>query len=501
MNFKLKSLVDLGDIKQYSTSKNAHINYIHDEGEYGPPNYNNLETYNKMNKEQQHFVQKLGTNFQNIISNLDGLDPTYIQKLKDVSDYKQDNPNLKNIPLGNYTMGDSGCLISSLMGIYFLYTGNKIDVTKFIKDVIRDDLWNMQTCGDGDVLADTSKTHALTSNWGLSAEKINIKQVISTLESGEKILVNVTKDSPMGSGGPLGHYFVLDHINKNTGEIYIYNPNSKYEGYVTLEFLEANVFTYLNPIRNGLWKIEYNPNFKAEKESVSANKHNALEYNYKTLKQNTLETLYETSKNSSLSNADPDVDLGATSFKNVENFNQYIKDNVNTAGYGTRSGVVAAGLTLISGYNFATGKRLRYSQPLRQVNITTNSVDQEGIVNEKFYLDCSSFAWWALYNGGFKIPVDSSNKLYTAYTGNQEAWARNTGNLKSYENGQPGDFLINSGHIVLIVGNYDGGYYCAEFSSPSSGAQITKRSFSDLNNLGYSLMDMESYYSDSNNVR
>ena len=163
--------------------------------------------------------------------------------------------------------------------------------------------------------------------------------------------------------------------------------------------------------------------------------------------------------------------------------------------------MVAAGLTLISGYNFATGKRLRYSQPLRQVNITTNSVDQEGIVNEKFYLDCSSFAWWALYNGGFKIPVDSSNKLYTAYTGNQEAWARNTGNLKSYENGQPGDFLINSGHIVLIVGNYDGGYYCAEFSSPSSGAQITKRSFSDLNNLGYSLMDMESYYSDSNNVR
>lgn len=505
MNFKLKSLVDLGDIKQYSTSKNAHINYIHDEGEYGPPNYNNLETYNKMNKEQQHFVQKLGTNFQNIISNLEGLDQTYIQKLKDVSDYKQDNPNLKNIPLGNYTMGDSGCLISSLMGIYFLYTGNKIDVTKFIKDVMRDDLWNMQTCGDGDVLANTSKTHALTSNWGLLAEKINLKEVIPTLESGEKILVNVTKDSPMGSGGPLGHYFVLDHINRNTGEIYIYNPNSKYEGYVTLEFLEANVFSYLNPVRNGLWKIEYNPNFRAESVSISAQKYNAPQFNYENLDSNVLEILYETSNNATVSNNNPAVDLGATSFQNVENFNQYIKDNVNAAGYGTRAGVVAAGLSLISGYNFATGKRLRYSQPLRQVNKETNTIDSEGIVKNDFYLDCSSFAWWTLYTGGFKIPFFSSGITTRAYTGDQINWAKETGLLKPIEEGKAGDFLVHHNskgeHIILVLGNYDGGYYCAEFSSPSSGAIISKRSYQLLKNEQYSLMDMSQYYGDSDNVR
>lgn len=501
MNFKLKSLVDLGDIKHYSTSKNAHINYIHDEGEYGPPNYNNLETYNKINKDQKHFVQKLGTNMQDAFSNLNGLDSKYIQKLKDVSDYKQDNPNLKNIPLGNFTMGNSGCMISSLMGIYYLYTGKTIDVTKFIKDVMRDKLWNMQTCGDADVFS-KEVTFAITTNWGLSAKPIKATNIVSVLKSGQKILVNVNKDSPMGSGGSLGHYFVLDHINQSTGEIYVYNPNSKYEGYVTMEFLEANVLPYLNTeVRSSLWSVNYDPNHASMSQSISANKYNAPEFNFETLDQNTLETLYETSKNVPLSNDNPNVDLGATSFKNVENFNQYIKDNINSAGYGTRAGVVAAGLSLISGYNFATGKRLRYSQPLRQVNTATNSVDQEGIVNENFYLDCSSFAWWALYNGGFKIPVNSTNQLYTAYTGNQEAWAKNTGNLKSSENGKPGDFLINSGHIVLIVGNYDGGYYCAEFSSPSSGAQITKRSFSELNNLGYNLMDMESYYSDSNNVR
>lgn len=506
MNFKLKSLVDLGDIKHYSTSKNAHINYIHDEGEYGPPNYNNLETYNKINKDQKHFVQKLGTNLQDAFSNLNGLDSKYIQKLKDVSDYKQDNPNLKNIPLGNFTMGNSGCMISSLMGIYYLYTGKTIDVTKFIKDVMRDKLWNMQTCGDADVFS-KEVTFAITTNWGLSAKPIKATNIVSVLQSGQKILVNVNKESPMGSGGPLGHYFVLDHINPATGEIYIYNPNSKYEGYVTMEFLEANVLPYLNTeVRSSLWSINYNPNHKAMSQSVSANKYNAPDFNYEKLGLNALEIMHQTSANAPVSANIPAVDLGATSFKTVENFNQYIKDNVNAAGYGTRNGVIAAGLSLISGYNFATGKRLRYSQPERQVNAETNNIDAEGIVNADFYLDCSSFAWWALYTGGFKTPLFSSGNNTQAYTGDQINWAKETGSLKPFEEGRAGDFLIRhvtqaNAHIVMIVGKDETGYYCAEFSSPDNGAQITKKTFTDLNNNGYNLIDMDAYYSNSNNVR
>lgn len=498
MNFKINNNFNLSNIKSYNATKNAYINHVVDEGTYGPPNLNDPETYDKMNKDQANFMQKLGTG-KNIMLNYQGLTTSYIERLKNVSDYKQDNPNLSSIPLDGYTMGDSGCMISSLMGIYYLYTGKQIDVTKFIKDVQRDKLWTKSTCGNPDTFSN-SVTHAVTTNWGLSASRIHSAEINSNLQNGKKILVCVDSNSPLAGPGN-GHYLVLDHINPNTGDIYIYNPNSKYEGYVNKEFLESNVLNHLTADDSGLWCVTYNKNHTSMSQSVSANKYNAPEFNFETLDQNTLETLYETSKNVPLSNDNPNVDLGATSFKNVENFNQYIKDNINSAGYGTRAGVVAAGLSLISGYNFATGKRLRYSQPLRQVNTATNSVDQEGIVNENFYLDCSSFAWWSLYNGGFKIPVNSTNQLYTAYTGNQEAWAKNTGNLKSSENGKPGDFLINSGHIVLIVGNYDGGYYCAEFSNPSSGAQITKRSFSELNNLGYNLMDMESYYSDSNNVR
>lgn len=506
MNFKVNNNFKLSNVKIYNGTKQAHINYVSNDEEYGPPNVNDPVTYDKMNKNPANFYQKIGIN-ENFIDNLQGLTPAYIERLKNVSDYKQDNPKISNISLGNYTMGDSGCMISSLMGIYYMYTGNQIDVNKFIKDVVRDDFWNMQTCGNGDLLTDSSTTHALTSNWGLSAEKINKEDIISTLKNGEKVLVNVTKDSPMGSGGPLGHYFVLDHINEKTGEIYIYNPNSKYEGYVTMDFLVANVFPYLNTsVRNGLWKVSYDPDFKEKSQSISANKYNVPDFNYAKIDQNTLETLYEVSQNAQLTTQTPALDLGATSFQNVANFNQYIKDNVNAAGYGTREGVVAAGLSLISGYNFATGKRLRYSQPGRQVNHDTNSIDAEGIVNENFYLDCSSFAWWALYTGGFNIPKLSNGAICPANTGFQLNWASDAGYSKTIENGKPGDFLVyhkggSEGHIVMIIGSYDEGYYCAEFSNPDVGGQISKKTFSELKNSNYYLMDMEKYYNDSNNVR
>lgn len=501
MNFKINNNFNLSNVKSYNGTKNAYVNYVTET--YGPPNLKDQETYDKINKDQANFMQKLGTG-QNLMLNYQGLNPSYIERLKNVSDYKQDNPNLSSIPLDGYTMGDSGCMISSLMGIYYLYTGNQIDVTKFIKDVQRDELWTKSTCGDPDTFSNPV-THAVTTNWGLSASRINSAEINSSLQNGKKILVCVDSTSPLAGPGN-GHYLVLDHINPNTGDIYIYNSNSKYEGYVTMEFLEFNVLNHLTADDSGLWSVTYNPDHKAMSQSVSANKYSAPDFNYSKLDLNTIETLYEVSNNAPVSNTTPAVDLGATSFKTVENFNQYIKDNVNAAGYGTRSGVIAAGLSLISGYNFATGKRLRYSQPNRQINAETNNIDAEGIVNEDFYLDCSSFAWWALYTGGFKTPLFSSGSPSTAYTGNQISWAKETGSLKPVEEGKAGDFLIRhksqeNAHIVMIVGKDESGYYCAEFSDPDHGAQITKKTFTDLNSNGYNLIDMDKYYSNSDNVR
>ena len=251
MNFKINNNFNLTNVKSYNGTKNTHINYVTET--YGPPNLKDPETYNQINKDNANFLQKIG-NGQNLVANLQGLSPAYIERLKNVSDYKQDNPNLSNIPLAGYTMGNYGCMVSSLMGIYYLYTGSQIDITKFTQDIAQAD----PTCGNADIL---NTPNTMTFNWGLSAKVVKPADITSTLENGEKILVNVTKDSPMGSGGVLGHYFVLDHINPNTGEIYIYNPNSKYEGYVTKEFLENNILPYLNTeVRSSLWSVTYNPN-------------------------------------------------------------------------------------------------------------------------------------------------------------------------------------------------------------------------------------------------
>ncbi len=199
----------------------------------------------------------------------------------------------------------------------------------------------------------------------------------------------------------------------------------------------------------------------------------------------TLESMHATSENASVSGNRPGTDLANTPYGSLEGFNQHIKDTVNSAGYGTRAGVVAAAKALVYDYIEATGKRLRYSMDYRQAS------DVEGITSEDFYLDCSSFAWWAVYNGGFKMPSYPQ-------TLSQMDWARGKGYLKSsVEGAQPGDFLVSPSHIVLVLGSYDGGYYCAEFSGSTNGAIISTRS----SFTGYSLIDMEDYYNDPNNRR
>lgn len=208
-----------------------------------------------------------------------------------------------------------------------------------------------------------------------------------------------------------------------------------------------------------------------------------------TLDEATLESYYQASEAANRSNNLPDTDLAATNHKNVEGFNQYIKNQVNKAGYGTRAGVVTAGISLVGDYILSTGKRLRYSQGSRQES------DVEGIKNKNFYLDCSSFAWWAVYNGGYKMPSYPQ-------TLHQMAWASGYNSLESsIINGKPGDFLVNEGHIVLILGSYDGGYYCAEFAGTAPGAKISKRSIVSLSGSRYQLINMDKYYNDPVNIR
>ena len=231
-------------------------------------------------------------------------------------------------------------------------------------------------------------------------------------------------------------------------------------------------------------------------------------YNYIDFDNESLENMYAMSQMAEQSTNKPAIDLKDTQFTNVENFNQYIKSNVENAGYGTRAGVVAAALSLVGGYTFATGKRLRYQQTASiypEIPYDRQAPNVEGIVNDEFYLDCSSFAWWAVYNGGYQIPTNTTGEDVIANTWFQQNWAENTNAIGILTEGKPGDFLVynkgSQGHIVIIIGQYDYGYYVVEFSSWEEGAQINKRDFNSLANNGYELINMDQYYNDSSNVR
>lgn len=211
-----------------------------------------------------------------------------------------------------------------------------------------------------------------------------------------------------------------------------------------------------------------------------------------------LENYYQLSQAASQSKNKPSVDLAsAKTYKTVDAFNKHIQDNVNSAGYGTREAVVAAGISLVGDYIVETGKRLRYNQLAGNYGIPVSRQDPEtvGIVNDNFYMDCSSFAWWALYNGGFKLPS-------YAQTGQQLSWASNAGYTKAPGPGagQAGDFLVSTGHIVLILGTYDNGYYVAEFSSWTEGAKINKYEYG-TSTSGFYVIDMTEYYNNASNRR
>ena len=119
--------------------------------------------------------------------------------------------------------------------------------------------------------------------------------------------------------------------------------------------------------------------------------------------------------------------------------------------------------------------------------------------NDNFYLDCSSFAWGALYNGGFNLPSNSN-------TPGQIDWASKTKALSSsIKGGKPGDFLIYDqgggpdGHIQMIAGTYDNGYYLLEFNG-SEGGTVSKVDYDAVPSY-YSRIDMDDFYNNPENVR
>ena len=184
----------------------------------------------------------------------------------------------------------------------------------------------------------------------------------------------------------------------------------------------------------------------------------------------------------------------------LSEFNQYIVNEVHKAGVGTRQGVVAAALAATSGLCQNFNIRLPYTMggahPSNFYGISSlwgSSIN--GGKGEKrfgygpYYYegpDCSGFVGWSIYNGGYKFSSMLAKDFGTLGT------THATGN---YE-GQPGDILYNSHHVVMIVGSSGSNYLIAEASSGENGTravQIPK------NTSSYTVVDMTSFYNNESN--
>ena len=247
-----------------------------------------------------------------------------------------------------------------------------------------------------------------------------------------------------------------------------------------LGFLVAFLFMFLIPITvigyfSGFWGLD-----TAEASSGGSGD---IDYGDYSLSSDGHEILHEP--------LDTFLESKGTS---LEEFNNLIASNVQEAGSGTRAGVVAAAVTLIAELGNNYGVKIPYYWTGGHGHIATGAEASWGSgrcytnANGQAYtycgLDCSGFVTWAINNGGFSIPVQSSGTFVYL------AGAKRV-SLSSSAVLQAGDLLATSGHIILIVGVDDSGYICAEAAGNETGVMFSRKSFDASSYYG---IDMSGFY-------
>ena len=172
----------------------------------------------------------------------------------------------------------------------------------------------------------------------------------------------------------------------------------------------------------------------------------------------------------------------------IEEYNSYIYSSVRNAGLGTRSGVAAAGASMMSLMYTKYGHTFRYTWGGTYSDYGLKpSIGSTGF-------DCSGFVSWAIHNGGYEYVYRNSDSLK-----NLGVTCRITDRNCS---GQVGDLIWHSGHITLIVGVDSSNYYIAEAASTESGMRIRTQglhadAFSGSDDY---IVDMTIFYNNSSNL-
>ena len=205
------------------------------------------------------------------------------------------------------------------------------------------------------------------------------------------------------------------------------------------------------------------------------------------------------------------TDFLASHGATIGDFNNHIRSSIESAGVGTRDGVIAAGVTLI-GSLAEMGVKLNYQWGGKYAAFGTNPIwgtdadmtylcgpDSYGRLydsakcfnNYRWHsLDCSGFVTWAVING-------------MQNTGITQSQISNSSKISLNSNEAvclPGGVLESSGHIVLVVGIDDERkqYIVAEStgSNISTGIGGVKLSYYNYGVSGYQCGNLNEIYGD-----
>jgi len=184
---------------------------------------------------------------------------------------------------------------------------------------------------------------------------------------------------------------------------------------------------------------------------------------------------------------------------------QILAKKVNTAGFGTREGVVAAARYLSTeidskipywwgGKSTKVGLNSQWGCGKAITASPGTSVQPYNSVHP-FGLDCSGFVSWSIRNGGYKastIEEGSSNQFN--FTNNNIRWG-----ATGIDTVKPGDLAWTDGHIGVIIGidKTKCSYTVAEEKGASFGLVVTNN---DCTSGRFShIILMDDYYNNSSN--
>lgn len=194
-------------------------------------------------------------------------------------------------------------------------------------------------------------------------------------------------------------------------------------------------------------------------------------------------------------------------------YNTSLYNNVRTAGYKTRNGVVAAGLYLSSHigvhipYFWTGGHYHSYSGYQDKGNNLMGVPNKWGCMVKMafggtgaqkdgslypFGVDCSGFVAWAIFNGGYYTGDQSQEIFINTKSTPSSIGGVSVSNVSvgsSKGKIKPGDIAWKKGHVGLVVEVSDSGFTVAEAKSYKKGLIVTNHKYSSSSFTKIILMD------------